>query len=300
MTSARVAVIGLGVMGAALAAALLRSGAEVRVWNRTSNKAAALHDQGAIACGTPRDAISESAFVVVCLSDYPAWRSLSDEQDLGQTLADRTVIQLTTGTLEQVREHEIWIGQCGGRLIDGSIMCFPSAIGTDQASLLVAGARAVFDSCRDILIAISPNHSYLDHNIVAPVILARALISGVLGTLVGTINGVALCRAGGVSLSHFIEHTGKNNPVVADEALRICKAIQSGDTVTTEAALKTWAEGQSALLELARTLGTRPEFQAALQFLFQRAMDSGIGDHDLSALVEVFAGEVELHPNDGS
>lgn len=35
MTSARVAVIGLGVMGAALAAALLRSGAEVRVWNRT-------------------------------------------------------------------------------------------------------------------------------------------------------------------------------------------------------------------------------------------------------------------------
>ena len=88
--------------------------------------------------------------------------------------------------------------------------------------------------------------------------------------------------------------------VFAGESLRICEAIESGDTVTTEAALKNWAAGQSAVLDTARTLGTRPEFQAALQFLFQRAMDSGIGDHDLSALVEVFAGEVELHPNDGS
>jgi 3-hydroxyisobutyrate dehydrogenase-like beta-hydroxyacid dehydrogenase len=170
-------------------------------------------------------------------------------------------------------------------------MCFPSQIGTDQASLLVAGAQAVFDSCRDILIAIAPNYSYLDDNIVAPVVLARALISGVLGTLVGTINGAALCRAGGVSLSHFTEHTGRNNPVVANESLRICKAIDSGNTTTTEAALKTWADGQSALLDLSRTLGTLPEFQVALQFLFQRAIDSGLGGHDLSALVEVFAGE---------
>ncbi len=289
--SSRVAVIGLGAMGAALAAAILRSGAEVRVWNRTPDKSVALHDQGAIACATPRDAISGSEFVVVCVSDYPAWRSLSDEQNLGQTLADRTVIQLTTGTLEQVREHENWVGQCGARLIDGSIMCFPRQIGTDEASLLIAGAPAVFESCRDILITLAPNLSYLDDNIEAPVVLGRALISGALGMIVGTINGAALCRAGGVSLAHFTEHTRINNPVWAGEVLRICETIESGDTVTTEAALKNWAAGQSALLDLARTLGTRTEFQAALQFVFQRAIDSGVGDHDVSALVDVLGGE---------
>jgi len=279
-------------MGAALAAAILRSGAEVRVWNRTPDKSAALHEQGAIVCDTSRDAISESEFVVVCVSNYPAWRSLSDEQNLGQTLADRTVIQLTTGTLEQVREHENWVGQCGARLIDGSIMCFPRQIGTDEASLFVAGAPAVFDSCRDILITIAPNHlSYLDDNIEAPVVLGRALISGALGMIVGTINGAALCRAGGVSLAHFTEHTRINNPVWAGEVLRICESIKSGDTVTTEAALKNWAAGQSALLDLARTLGTRTEFQVALQSVFQRAIDSGVGDHDVSALVDVLGGE---------
>ncbi len=291
MKSARVAVIGLGAMGAALATAILRSGAEVRVWNRTPDKSTALQDQGAIACATPKDAISGSEFVVVCLSDYPAWRTLAEEQNLGLTLADRTVIQLTTGTLEQAREHANWIGQCGARLIDGAIMCFPRQIGTDEASLLVAGAPAVFDFCRDILITMSPNLSYLDNNIDAPVVLSRALISGALGMIFGTINGAALCRAGGVSLAHFTEHTRKNNPVWSDEVVRMCEAIETGDTVTTEAALKTWAAGQSAVLDVARTLGTRTEFQAALQSVFQRAIDSGVGDHDLSALVDVFGGE---------
>ncbi|MGR3343972.1 MAG: NAD(P)-binding domain-containing protein [Paracoccaceae bacterium] len=291
MKSARVAVIGLGAMGAALAAAILRSGAEVRVWNRTADKSTALHDQGAIACATPGDAISGSEFVVVCVSDYPAWRTLADEQDLGQTLADRTVIQLTTGTLEQAREHANWIGKCGARLIDGAIMCFPRQIGTDEASLLVAGAPEVFDSCRDILITMSPNLSYLDDNIDAPVVLSRALISGALGMIFGTINGAALCRAGGVSLAHFTEHTRINNPVWSAEVVRMCEAIESGDTVTTEAALKTWAAGQSAVLDVARTLGTRTEFQVALQSVFQRAIDSGVGEHDLSALVDVFEGE---------
>ena len=291
MKSARVAVIGLGAMGTALASTILRSGAEVRVWNRTPEKSAALQDQGAIACDTPNEAISGSEFVVVCVSDYPAWRSLADEQNLGQTLADRTVIQLTTGTLEQVREHANWTGQCRARLIDGAIMCFPRQIGTDEAALLVAGAQTVFDSCRDILITISPNLSYLDDNIEAPVVLSRALISGALGMIFGAVNGAALCRAGGVSLAHFTEHMRKSNSVFAGEVLRICQAIESGDTVTTEAALKTWAAGQSALLDVARTLRTRTELQDALQLVFQRAIDSGVGEHDVSALVDVFGGE---------
>lgn len=291
MKSACVAVIGLGAMGAALAAAILRSGAEVRVWNRTEGKSAVLQDQGALVSATASDAISGSEFVVVCVSDYPAWRSLAKKQSLGQALADKTVIQLTTGTIEQVREHENWIGECGARLIDGSIMCFPSQIGTDEASLIVAGAQGVFDSCHDILTTIAPNTSYLDDNIVAPVVLGRALISEGLGLIFGTINGAALCRAGGVSLAHFTEHTRLANPVLANEVLRICEAIESGDTVTTEAALKTWAEGQSALLDVARTLGTRTEFQDSLQFLFQRAIQSGLGDHDISALVNVLEAE---------
>jgi 3-hydroxyisobutyrate dehydrogenase-like beta-hydroxyacid dehydrogenase len=285
--STQVAVIGLGAMGTALAGALLRSGAEVRVWNRTADKCHPLHDQGAIACATAADAISGSEIVVVCVSTYLAWRSLVDQQNLGQTLADRTIIQFTTGTLDHVREHENWVGQCGAHLIDGSIMCFPSQIGTDEATLLVAGAQPVFDSCRDILTVLAPNICYLEDNMVAPVVLDMALLSGMLGMIVGTINGAALCRAGGVSLSHFTEQSRIGSSVMTGESLRICEAIETGDTKTTEASLQTWAAIPADLVDLASAFGTRTEYPAALRFVFQRALDSGLGDHDVSALVDV-------------
>ena len=83
-------------------------------------------ETGAIACDSAVDAISESEFIVVCVSDYPVWNTLSNQQNLRQSLASRTVIQLTTGTLEEVQAHEQWISQSGTQLIDGSIMCFPS------------------------------------------------------------------------------------------------------------------------------------------------------------------------------
>ena len=50
----RIGFIGLGNMGAAIAASLLRASHELAVWNRTANKAAPLLELGAIAAATWR------------------------------------------------------------------------------------------------------------------------------------------------------------------------------------------------------------------------------------------------------
>ena len=75
------------------------------------------------------------------------------------------------------------------------------------------------------------------------------------------------------------------------ESLRICEAIEAGNTETTEATLQTWAAIPTDLVDLASAFGTRTEFPTALQFVFQRALDSGLGDHDVSALVNVLGPE---------
>ncbi len=286
--SPRIAVIGLGPMGAALAKAIAKAGYELRVWNRTFSKASALACHGAIACAAPDEAISESDIVVVCLADYSTWHSITASNKLGPLLENRTVIQLTTGTIEQVRDHARWLEENKASLIDGSIICFPSQIGTDDASLVVAGSEATFNDCGSVLTSLSPQTTYLGDDLATPVVLSRALICGALGAIFGTINGAALCRAGGVPIAHFSEQTRRANSVVSNELVRICESINSDDTVTTEAALKTWATGQAAIRDVATTLGTNTELQDALQSLFRRAIDSGVGDHDISALVSTF------------
>ena len=68
----RVAVLGTGIMGAPMARNLLKAGFQVRVWNRTLDKARALATEGADLAETPADAVREAAFVITMLTDAAA------------------------------------------------------------------------------------------------------------------------------------------------------------------------------------------------------------------------------------
>ncbi len=67
----RVGFAGLGTMGAAMAANLLRAGYPLHVWNRTPGKAGALVDIGAVEARSPRELAAEVDIVVICVSDTP-------------------------------------------------------------------------------------------------------------------------------------------------------------------------------------------------------------------------------------
>ena len=68
----RVAVLGTGIMGAPMARNLLKAGFQVRVWNRTRDKARVLAAEGADLAETPADAVREAAFVITMLTDAAA------------------------------------------------------------------------------------------------------------------------------------------------------------------------------------------------------------------------------------
>ena len=68
----RVAVLGTGIMGAPMARNLLRAGFQVRVWNRTRDKARVLAAEGADLAETPAEAVREAAFVITMLTDTAA------------------------------------------------------------------------------------------------------------------------------------------------------------------------------------------------------------------------------------
>ncbi len=67
----RVAFLGLGTMGEAMAANLARAGFTVTGWNRTAGRAAGLADLGVTMAETPAEAVAEAGIAVVCVSDTP-------------------------------------------------------------------------------------------------------------------------------------------------------------------------------------------------------------------------------------
>jgi len=68
----RIGFIGLGNMGAAIAANLLKARHEVTVWNRSAAKARSLVDAGAVLAATPKEAAAGKAAVITMLADDSA------------------------------------------------------------------------------------------------------------------------------------------------------------------------------------------------------------------------------------
>lgn len=68
----KIAFLGTGLMGSAIAPLLLKQGHELTVWNRTESRLAALVKQGAIAASSPAEAVKESEVVFSMLIDDQA------------------------------------------------------------------------------------------------------------------------------------------------------------------------------------------------------------------------------------
>jgi 3-hydroxyisobutyrate dehydrogenase len=78
----RVAVLGLGTMGAGMARSLLRAGLAVDVWNRDPGRAAGLTGQGATAHPSAAEAAAGADVVITMLADAAAVRSVALDQGM--------------------------------------------------------------------------------------------------------------------------------------------------------------------------------------------------------------------------
>jgi len=73
----KIAFLGLGSMGAAMAANLLKAGFPLTVYNRTAAKAEPLRQQGATVAATPAEAVREATIVFTMLTDDKALEELT-------------------------------------------------------------------------------------------------------------------------------------------------------------------------------------------------------------------------------
>ena len=287
-TSPEVSVIGLGAMGSGIARSLIEGGCTVSVWNRSRAKVDDLVAVGAIGCNEPREALDANTLVIVCVSDYAVWRHIIQEHSLASHFEDTCIIQLTTGTIDDVQTHASLIQDNGGRLVEGAVMCYPRNLGTDEAALLLSGAPNVVEECTPILSILDENWKSLGEDINQPSVLSRSLMSGLTGALMGLVNGAAICRAGGVSLDVFMKFNEGTNSILLAEQKRLIEAIRDGRTEENEASIKAWREGNQALNSVAASLGTNLTLQNSIQAVFQEGKRRGLDEHDLSALVDVF------------
>ena len=119
-----------------LAKSLLENKIEIHIWNRSPNKTEVLEQKGASTHLKPHNAIELCDIVVISLSNYDAWKVIVDDEKTQTSLKNKTVVQLSTGSMSEVEANSLVMKNFGAELIEGSILCFPEQIGTERASII--------------------------------------------------------------------------------------------------------------------------------------------------------------------
>ncbi|WP_067449900.1 NAD(P)-dependent oxidoreductase [Actinomadura macra] len=288
MSKSPVTVIGLGPMGAKMAAVFLENGRPTTVWNRTAAKAAPLVDKGATLAATPADALAASELVVISQTDYKAmYDSLGGET---HALKGRVLANLSSGSPDELRRAGEWASGHGAELLTGGIMVPPPAIGKPGSYVFYSGQETTLDRHRETLRELGDT-TFIGTDVGLSMLYYQAQLYLFWSTLTAYMHGLALLGTAGVSAEQFhpfatmsIASLAEQGPmgymrVITDE---VDSGLSPGDANT----LLMQAIGADHIVEASREAGIDTRGPAALKDLFWRAVNMGHGGNGLSSVIE--------------
>ena len=139
-----IAALGTGVMGAPMARNLARAGHEVRAWNRSPDKAAALRDDGVEVRDDPAAAAAGADVVLTMLADADAALDVARRANL----ADGQIWwQASTIGLEGIEQCAGLAEETGAVLVDAPVLGTRLPAEEGKLVVLASGPDSALDAC---------------------------------------------------------------------------------------------------------------------------------------------------------
>lgn len=153
-TPRKVAFLGLGVMGLAMAGHLAKAGHQVTVYNRTPQKAQAwVSEFGGRAAPTPREAALGAEIVFSCVGNDDDLRSivLGDDGAFAGMHAGATYVDHTTASASVARELHALATQQSLRFIDAPVSGGQAGAVNGMLTVMCGGDAQDFEAVRDVI-----------------------------------------------------------------------------------------------------------------------------------------------------
>jgi len=279
----RIGFVGLGTMGAAMAANVRRAGFEVTAWNRTPGRATVLLDLGAIEADTPADVARSSDIVIVCVSDTPDVEAVLFGPDgVADGLASGgLVIDCSTISPGATAAFAARLADAGIAFVDAPVSGGSEGAKLGTLTVFVGGEEAAVERAHPVLAAMGktitrfgPAGSGQAVKAVNQVVIAGIYLGVAEGMVLAIKVGldpamVAAALGGGVAKSWILEN--RSGKMIANEyPLGFRTSLHLKDLAIA--------------LELARSVGaTLPVTSLAAQ-LESGLVARGFGDEDMSNL----------------
>ena len=281
-----IGVIGLGLLGTALAERLLGAGYPVAAWNRSRDKFEPLAKLGAHWSDNP---LTECDRAVICLWTTEIVDQVLDSMQSGLR-AGQILIDTTTGDPEQTTALGAKLAKLGVAYLESPIAASSEQTRQGQAMAIVAGPDAAFAACRDLFTALAAKtfHVGAAWGGAAKVKLVNNLVLGL--NRVALAEGLVFAKAIGLDPAKTLDVLKEGNSYSGVMDTKGRKMIE-GD-FSLQAKLSQHAKDVRIILEEAKRGGIAlPVSQLHLKLL-AAAEAAGFGEVDNSAIIRA----IEAHP----
>ncbi|WP_182909237.1 NAD(P)-dependent oxidoreductase [Microbispora sp. H13382] len=274
---ATVALLGTGIMGAAMARNLAKAGLEVRVWNRTEEKALPLRSDGAFVASDPAEAVSGADVVITMLTDGDAVGEAMAAAAPGLR-AGQVWAQMSTVGVAAIERLDAFARSHGLVFVDAPVQGTrqPAEAGT----LVVLAAGPADERLTPVFSAIGSKTLWVGEVGAATRLKLTTVGFGIALTSV-LAEALALAEGLGVDPALFGQViTG--GPMDSPYLQAKMKAVISGD-YSPSFTVRNAEKDTRLIAEAAATAGIAVDLAEAAGERFRRAEAQGHGDDDMVA-----------------
>ncbi|GIF76881.1 NAD(P)-dependent oxidoreductase [Asanoa siamensis] len=276
-------VIGLGPMGRAIAATLVRAGHQVTVWNRTAGRAGGL--VGVTIAPTPDAAVAAGDLVLLSLTDYGAMYDV-----LGSTgLSRKVLVNLGSGTPDESRAAAAWARERDAGFLTGGIMVPPPLVGQAGAYAFYSGPSDLFREHEPTLRAIGDTR-YLGADPGLAQLLYQAHLDVFLTALAGLLHGTALVTSAGVPAEDFLPDAMRlltDLPAMVGDGADLAAELAAGEYPGDLSTVRMMGATAVHIAETSVAAGVDAAVPNAVRSLYDRAVAAGLATRDWTALYDI-------------
>ena len=285
MNDTPIAFLGLGLMGSGMAGTLLEKGFPVSIYNRNPDKAKPLGERGATVAKTAAEAATGAAVIVSMLADDKASRALwlGPDGALAAAAPGTVCIECSTVTVGWIKELAAAAEQRGCVFVDAPVTGSKTQAATGELNFLVGGTESALDQARPVLDAMGRTVTHLGPaGSGAMVKLINNFVCGVqLASIAEAVAMIERCDLDREAALGVLTNGAPGSPLV-----KLLSARMTAEDYTPFFHLHLLAKDLSYAVQEAAALSLDLKTAETALGLFQKAVDDGYGDQDMSAVIE--------------
>jgi 3-hydroxyisobutyrate dehydrogenase-like beta-hydroxyacid dehydrogenase len=277
--------LGLGIMGQAMAANLLKAGFAVTVWNRTTNKCEPLIKKGASHRKIPAEVIESSDITFAMVSDPAAAKELCFGKHgvLEGMTQGKGYIDVSTVDPQTSIEISQAISNKGGRFLEAPVSGSKKPSEDGALVFLCAGDNSLYQEAMPALEIMGKKSFYLgDTGFGARMKLVINMIMGTMMTALA--EGLSLGEKAGLNMSDILDVLDQG--VIANQMFRLKGAMMVEGNFPTAFPLKHMQKDMRLALLMGDDNGQALYTAGAANFSYIQARNKGRDDEDFSAVLQ--------------